>query len=52
MQFTQSAKLKDHSFKSETIDYGKGNRTEKYIQMVAFVDRLFPSFFAKYTQGG
>ncbi|KAM3726353.1 Piezo-type mechanosensitive ion channel component [Dirofilaria immitis] len=27
-------------------------RPEKYLQMVAFVDRVFPSFVSKYVQGG
>lgn len=27
-------------------------RPEKYLQMVVFVDRVFPSFVSKYVQGG
>ncbi|VBB29694.1 unnamed protein product [Acanthocheilonema viteae] len=28
------------------------SRPEKYLQMVVFVDRVFPSFVSKYVQGG
>lgn len=52
MQFDHSEKLKPRAFKYEKIDYGDKNGTLRYIQMFAFVDRLFPSFIAKYTQGG
>lgn len=27
-------------------------RPEKYLQIVVFVDRIFPSFVSKYVQGG
>ncbi|XGW30944.1 hypothetical protein V3C99_009703 [Haemonchus contortus] len=38
-------------FNAPNIDYGlQKNRT--YVQTIAFVDRTFPSFFAKYLQGG
>lgn len=52
MQFDHSEKLKPRAFEYEKIDYGNKNGTLRYIQMFAFVDRLFPSFIAKYTQGG
>ncbi|CAG9533094.1 unnamed protein product [Cercopithifilaria johnstoni] len=34
----------------ENIKYE--SRSEKYLQMVVFVDRVFPSFVSKYVQGG
>lgn len=52
MQFDRSPKLQGRSFEYEKIDYGQQNGTSRYIQMFAFVDRLFPSIIAKYTQGG
>lgn len=52
MQFNRSDLLDGHAFNYENVDYGNQNGTRRYIQMVAFVDRLFPSFIAKYTQGG
>ncbi|CAJ0565008.1 unnamed protein product, partial [Mesorhabditis spiculigera] len=35
---------------AEKVHYRPGN--EDYVQLVSFVDRTFPSFFAKYVQGG
>ncbi|KAJ1372805.1 hypothetical protein KIN20_035075 [Parelaphostrongylus tenuis] len=41
----------DVYFNASTITYGiYRNRT--YVQTIAFVDKAFPSFFAKYLQGG
>ncbi|CAI4231889.1 unnamed protein product [Auanema sp. JU1783] len=36
-------------FNASDIPYGTGR---KYLQTVAFIDRAYPSFFAKYLQGG
>jgi hypothetical protein len=49
MQFERSEKLQERAFEYEKIDYGRENGTRRYIQMFAFVDRLFPSFIAKYV---
>ncbi|VDL69571.1 unnamed protein product [Nippostrongylus brasiliensis] len=38
-------------FNSSNITYGT-DRDRTYVQTVAFVDKAFPSFFAKYLQGG
>ncbi|KJH44345.1 hypothetical protein DICVIV_09614 [Dictyocaulus viviparus] len=38
-------------FNSSNITYGI-HRDRSYVQTVAFVDKAFPSFFAKYLQGG
>lgn len=35
----------------EHVRYGSDHSLE-YVQMVAFVDRVFPSFVTKYVQGG
>ncbi|CAJ0959030.1 unnamed protein product, partial [Mesorhabditis belari] len=35
---------------AEKVKYGTGGK--EYLQLVSFVDRTFPSFFAKYVQGG
>lgn len=35
----------------DPIKYGS-NSTVKYVQMVAFVDRVFPTFISKFAQGG
>ncbi|KAK6044711.1 hypothetical protein COOONC_17784, partial [Cooperia oncophora] len=37
-------------FNASNITYGNDTRT--YVQTIAFVDKAFPSFFAKYLQGG
>ncbi|KAI6200835.1 Piezo-type mechanosensitive ion channel component [Aphelenchoides besseyi] len=52
MGFRRSPLLANHAFKYEKIDYGVANGTSNYVQMVAFVDRVFPSYITKYTQGG
>jgi len=52
MKFLKNARLESHSFEYEGIDYGNSNETHNYIQMVAFVDRVFPSFISKFAQGG
>uniref|UniRef100_A0A183D915 Piezo_RRas_bdg domain-containing protein n=1 Tax=Gongylonema pulchrum TaxID=637853 RepID=A0A183D915_9BILA len=33
-------------------DVRYGEHSEKYMQMIAFVDRVFPSFATKFVQGG
>lgn len=38
-------------FKSEKISYGKRTNL-KYVQLIAFVDRVFPWFIGHYAQGG
>ncbi|CAD5227623.1 unnamed protein product [Bursaphelenchus xylophilus] len=35
---------------TETTDYGYDGL--KYVQIIAFVDRVFPAIFSKFTQGG
>lgn len=52
MQATLDDSLQGRIFPPVKVDYGSHNGTQKYIQVVAFVDRLFPSFITKYTQGG
>mgnify|MGYP003414873063 CR=1 FL=1 len=44
MQSTNSERLRGRTFPYEKIDYGDHNGTQNYIQIVAFVDRLFPRF--------
>ncbi|ETN69527.1 hypothetical protein NECAME_05240, partial [Necator americanus] len=38
-------------FNASKITYGT-HRDRTYVQTIAFVDKAFPSFFAKYLQGG
>ncbi|VDM61455.1 unnamed protein product [Angiostrongylus costaricensis] len=38
-------------FNASNITYGV-HRDRTYVQTIAFVDKAFPSFFAKYLQGG
>ena len=51
-QFAKSQLLDSHAFAYEKIEYGHENKTEYYVQMVAFVERKFPSVIAKYATGG
>ncbi|KAI6204017.1 Piezo-type mechanosensitive ion channel component 2 [Aphelenchoides besseyi] len=52
MQSNVSSYLKDHCFTDEKIDYGPQKDQLNYIQMIAFVDRLFPALITKWAQGG
>ncbi|KAI6208737.1 Piezo-type mechanosensitive ion channel component 2 [Aphelenchoides besseyi] len=52
MQSNVSSYLKGHCFSDEKIDYGTHKNQLNYIQMIAFVDRLFPALITKWAQGG
>ncbi|TMS39605.1 hypothetical protein L596_006103 [Steinernema carpocapsae] len=43
-------KISDKVISSINVRYGGGQM--KYIQIIAFVDRVFPSLISKYVQGG
>ena len=39
-------------FPSEEVTYGIHKNQLEYIQLIVFVDRLFPSLISKFIQGG
>lgn len=39
------------TFPPDNITYGM-DRTLKYVELLAFVDRVFPAYISKYVQGG
>lgn len=50
-QFSKSPLLEGHAFDDMSIEYGHTMGKEKYVQMVAFVDRPFPPLIAQFTSG-
>ncbi|EPB80437.1 hypothetical protein ANCCEY_00534 [Ancylostoma ceylanicum] len=51
VQAQHPSQFKSVYFNASKITYGL-HRDRTYVQTIAFVDKAFPSFFAKYLQGG
>uniref|UniRef100_A0A158R607 PIEZO domain-containing protein n=1 Tax=Syphacia muris TaxID=451379 RepID=A0A158R607_9BILA len=50
-KLVENAVTRDKTLALDSVKYGNDSSV-KYVQMVAFVDRVFPSLISKFAQGG
>lgn len=51
LEINKNIKKRGFCFELENINYGP-DRNLKYIEIIAFVDRVFPTYVTKFVQGG